>query len=217
MLVFKYRKTGGAVYLPHLDVLRHTTRTIRRARIPVAYSQGFNPHMLINLSCPIPLGVESVAEYCFVNTDMPSNEFMPAYNAAAVAGMEILECRDVVKNPNVAGISHSAEYEITAENLQSFCDIIRMSVESGKFEVEYVKKGVRSVKDVHDLIVSIKYLPDKISAVLRAGNVNLRADRFIAALAEKTGRPSASFKILKIRHFGEIGGKVIPIDDLIGE
>ena len=46
MITLKYYKKDKAIYLSHIDVLRHMNRTFRRAGIDVAFSQGFNPHMV---------------------------------------------------------------------------------------------------------------------------------------------------------------------------
>lgn len=57
-----FRKTGRARYLSHLDLNRCMQRAIRRAGIPVWYTQGFNPHPYITFVLPLPLGCESVCE-----------------------------------------------------------------------------------------------------------------------------------------------------------
>lgn len=47
MITLKYRKSGNAVFISHIDTLRGMVRAIRRAEINMAYSKGFNPHMLL--------------------------------------------------------------------------------------------------------------------------------------------------------------------------
>jgi radical SAM-linked protein len=49
-------------YLSHLDLMRFWERVIRRADLPVAYSEGFSPHARISLAAPLPVGVTSQAE-----------------------------------------------------------------------------------------------------------------------------------------------------------
>ena len=61
MIAFRYTKKDGAEYLSHLDLLRHIYRTLRRAGIPVAYSQGFHRHPRIFLNNPLGTGIKSVA------------------------------------------------------------------------------------------------------------------------------------------------------------
>nr|WP_092068690.1 TIGR03936 family radical SAM-associated protein [Dendrosporobacter quercicolus]NSL47191.1 DUF2344 domain-containing protein [Dendrosporobacter quercicolus DSM 1736]SDL79885.1 radical SAM-linked protein [Dendrosporobacter quercicolus] len=50
-------------YISHLDYARAIERAIRRAHLPVAYSEGFNPHMKIAFASALAVGVTSEAEY----------------------------------------------------------------------------------------------------------------------------------------------------------
>ncbi len=61
-----YRKTGLLAFLGHLDVARAFDRAVRRAKLPVAYSQGFSPHALISFASPLPVGVAGEAELCAI-------------------------------------------------------------------------------------------------------------------------------------------------------
>lgn len=62
-----FRKTGLLRFLGHLDVARSFDRAMRRAKLPVEYSQGFSPHALISFASPLPVGVASEAEICAVD------------------------------------------------------------------------------------------------------------------------------------------------------
>ena len=56
MILCKFTKIDSAVYIPHLDMLREMGRAVRRADLSVRFSEGFNPHMLLYFSQPLPLG-----------------------------------------------------------------------------------------------------------------------------------------------------------------
>jgi len=49
-------------FLSHLDLMRLWERALRRAGLPLAYSQGFSPHPRLSLALPLPVGVTSQAE-----------------------------------------------------------------------------------------------------------------------------------------------------------
>ena len=51
-----YTKGDGVKYISHLDFLRCVNRAFKRAKLPVKYSQGFNPHILQNIACLVRLG-----------------------------------------------------------------------------------------------------------------------------------------------------------------
>lgn len=57
-----YSKTGRAKYISHLDITRCMQRSLKRAGIPVWYTQGFNPHMYMTFALPLALGYESECE-----------------------------------------------------------------------------------------------------------------------------------------------------------
>ncbi len=57
-----YQKKGRAKYISHLDITRCMQRSLKRAKIPVWYTQGFNPHMYMTFALPLALGYESECE-----------------------------------------------------------------------------------------------------------------------------------------------------------
>ncbi|MCQ2385607.1 MAG: TIGR03936 family radical SAM-associated protein [Clostridia bacterium] len=59
----KFHKTGSLQYVSHLDLVRTVTKVLKRAKVPLKYSEGFNPHPRIAFSAPMSVGLESVAEY----------------------------------------------------------------------------------------------------------------------------------------------------------
>ncbi|MBU4449943.1 MAG: TIGR03936 family radical SAM-associated protein, partial [Actinobacteria bacterium] len=64
--------------LSHLDIVRLMTRALSRSGIIVKYDKGFNPKPKISFSNPIPLGVESLAEYCDLYWKMiPAQMILP--------------------------------------------------------------------------------------------------------------------------------------------
>ena len=58
----KFSKTGMLRYISHLDLLRTMQTAMMRARIPVWYTEGFNPHQKLVFALPLSLGTESVCE-----------------------------------------------------------------------------------------------------------------------------------------------------------
>lgn len=54
-----YKKTGSARFVSHLDTMRFMTRLLRRAELPVWYTEGFNPHLYITFALPLSLGMSS--------------------------------------------------------------------------------------------------------------------------------------------------------------
>jgi len=59
---FEYQKVGALKYLSHLEVMRALARALRRARLPLAYSQGFNPQPRLSLAQALAVGVVGLRE-----------------------------------------------------------------------------------------------------------------------------------------------------------
>lgn len=61
-LRLRFSKTGRAVYISHLDLMRTMQRAFLRAGLPLKYSEGFNPHAQISFALPLSVGTASVCE-----------------------------------------------------------------------------------------------------------------------------------------------------------
>ncbi len=59
-----YGKRGLLRYLGHLDIVRAFDRAVRRARLPVKYSEGFAPRAQLSFPPPLPVGAEGLQEMC---------------------------------------------------------------------------------------------------------------------------------------------------------
>lgn len=59
----KFRKYGILKYIGHLDVMRFFQKAMRRADIPIAFTGGYSPHMIMSFAQPLGLGVTSEGEY----------------------------------------------------------------------------------------------------------------------------------------------------------
>ena len=57
-----FEKTGNAVWISHLDLMRVFQRAFRRGGILIRHSQGFTPRAHVSIALPLPVGVESVCE-----------------------------------------------------------------------------------------------------------------------------------------------------------
>ena len=65
----KFSKTGNMKYVGHLDLMRFFQRAMRRADIPIKYSEGFSPHQIMSFAAPLGIGLESIGEYVDITLD----------------------------------------------------------------------------------------------------------------------------------------------------
>src|SRR5262249_30288930 len=89
----RFAKRGKLRFTSHRDVARAFERALRRARLPVAYSQGFNPHPKISWVGAAPTGVASEAEYVEIQLveHLDPEVVRASFNAALPEGLTVLE------------------------------------------------------------------------------------------------------------------------------
>ncbi|MGI6012784.1 MAG: TIGR03936 family radical SAM-associated protein [Oscillospiraceae bacterium] len=92
-LRLRFTKTGRAVYISHLDLMRTMQRAFLRAAMPLRYSEGFNPHAQISILLPLSVGIESHCELMDfrLNADVPLAEIPGKLTAALPDGLEAVE------------------------------------------------------------------------------------------------------------------------------
>ena len=179
MILFKYTKTGGAEFLAHLDILRHIGKTMRRAGIKVGFSQGFNPHMLVYMSAPMGIGVESLAEYCQVETDESPESFIDKFNRFAPRGLRCVGAWKTNGKVGVASDIVKAEYLVSGVNKFDENELLSR-------EDFIITKKDGTEKDVKELIYSVKWEGDKLRCIIGFGN-GLRIEKFTDKLVELYG------------------------------
>ena len=89
-----FEKTGSAVYISHLDLMRLFQRAFQRAGLPLTHTQGFNPRPSVSIALPLSLGVESRCELpdFDLEGETPSwEEVADRLNRALISGVRILK------------------------------------------------------------------------------------------------------------------------------
>lgn len=111
-----FAKTPAMRFTGHLDLYRTWERTFRRANLPLAYTQGFNPHPRIALASALPLGFTSDSEIAdvWLDPDLPIEEVEPALARALPPGVQVsrLVAADL-RAPALQTQVEAAEYEAT--------------------------------------------------------------------------------------------------------
>ena len=90
-IIAALHETGRAAYLSHLDMQRTLQRALRRADMPLQYSQGFNPHPLMAFAGALSTGFESQREWFDVRLDgeIAPADFEARLNAVLPEGMAV--------------------------------------------------------------------------------------------------------------------------------
>jgi len=113
-------------FISHLDIIRLWERALRRAQIPLAYSEGFSPHPRISLAAPLPVGVTSEAELMdiLVTKHVSPHWFTTATSLQLPPGMEILGVYQIALTmPSLQSQVRYAEYGVKVETEKNAKDV----------------------------------------------------------------------------------------------
>lgn len=160
-LRLRYAKRGPLRFTSHRDVARAFERALRRAKVPMAYSQGFNPHPKISWIGASPTGVASEAEYVeiqLVQTLEPA-ELVTLLDAAMPPGLDLLEAVGVpvgVSGDSLADRMEASRWRlelpgVASDTLRSAFDLL-MAAEVVEVE-RLTKHGMRTI-DARSAIVT---------------------------------------------------------------
>ena len=98
-----FEKTGNAVYISHLDLMRLFQRAFKRGGLNLKHTQGFSPRAMVSIALPLSVGVESCCEildYELVGQDdLTFEEIRDRLNATMPAGIRVLEAYDSPRKP----------------------------------------------------------------------------------------------------------------------
>ncbi len=197
-LRIRYAKRGRLRFTSHRDFSRAFERAVFRARIPMAYSSGFNPHPRISYAGAAPTGSASEAEYL----EIALAEVIDPAQAHADLDAALPDGLDVIEVVQSAGGSMADRLEgswwrITLQDTSAAA--ARLGVEALLATDEIIvermtKKGVRSF-DARAAITSLELADSPateppcaiLDVVLRHGSPSVRPDDVLAALHEASG------------------------------
>ena len=194
----RYAKRGRLRFTSHRDFSRAFERALVRARVPVAYSSGFNPHPRISYAGAAPTGAASEAEYLEVGLARESD---PAAIAAALdeALPDGLDVLDVVvsQGGSLADRLEASAWRITVPGLtpEEAEEAVARFLAADEVPVQRMtKKGLRTF-DCRAAVVSLaaRSAPGSaepcaiLEVVLRHGTPSVRPDDVLAGLRDITG------------------------------
>ena len=108
-----FTKQGALRYIGHLDLHKMLERSIRRAKLPLAYSQGYHPQPKLNLAAALPLGFSSSAEVMDIWLNEDVDDAATALQANVPPGLTILQAEQVdEREPSLQSQVIAAKYKV---------------------------------------------------------------------------------------------------------
>lgn len=154
-------------------------RAMRRAHLPIAFSEGFNPHPLLTFALPLSVGYTSECEILEIvlSETVSPDEIMERLNAVLPDGVRILSAHVGKSNMKKLDIAH---YEVYPEKTPA--GILDFLLMNEVFIEKKTKSGIKEV-DIRPDIKDIKVGLGKIEMILSAGSrANLKPEVVISAM-----------------------------------
>ena len=196
-----FSKTGRAKYVSHLDLVRAMTRAVRRADIPLWYTEGFNRHPYLTFAAPLSLGYEGLRETMDIRMeeDFPFDELVKRLNAVLPEGLVAISASDVVAK---AGDLAAAEYRLT---IYLPVNVVNQALSAGELLVEKrTKKKTMKTIDILPYFKNavVEAVGENISVVTvslpSGGADNVNPGLFITALQGIVGT-EVKAEVLRLR------------------
>jgi radical SAM-linked protein len=154
----RYAKRGPLRFTSHRDFARAFERALRRAGVPVAFSQGFTPHPKISYASAAPTGVASEAEYLEIGlqAQVDPQELRVALDAALSPGLDILDAV-VATGGSLADRIDASRWRIELPEVdpQVLTKAVAAFLAAAEVSVERLTKQGRRTFDVRGAVVSL--------------------------------------------------------------
>lgn len=182
-----FSKGGAARFISHLDLARTLERALNRAKIPVAYTQGFNRRPRMQMATALPLGYTSEFELADVllAEKIEPEQVQQQLMAKMAPGIEILSVEDVpTSGGSLQSLTESSTYVAMPLDPVDFADIqakVEEMMVAEKLERTRERRGKMKVYDLRPLILNL--------AANQNDDGQVQIEMNLSLAPSKTGRP----------------------------
>lgn len=186
-----FEKTGNAVWVSHLDLMRLFQRAFKRAGLPLTHTKGFNPRPSVSIALPLSVGIESCCElldFDLEGENLPSSEIKSRLNNALVPGIRVLDVYDDGRKiKHLAFLRCRICFEYDTGVPEGAADALKNFFAADSIVVEKHSKNGVVQQDIAPMIRSLcVFVPDReticIEAVVRCQNPTLNPMQLGAAV-----------------------------------
>ena len=212
----RWGKTERSRFLSHLDNIRMIEMAMRRADLPVEYSQGFNPSPRISFGPPLSLGMTSEAEYVdLLLTSSFTGSMLERFKNAMSAGYYIVEANTILGSPrSLSSRLNRAGYELAASEFKTtdtLNELIENLLSQPALFVERInKKGAKQV-DIRPGLFDLRFENDKLSMELGIGEgIFVRPSEVVSYMTDHLSCeiPALAFHRSGMYHLEENGRRI---------
>ena len=153
---FRFKKVGSLQYVSHLDLVRTMHKIVVRSRLPLKYTEGFNPKPKMVFAAPLSIGTESLCEFLDLRLSERVDEStaLKALNDNMTDEMQAIEAYyPETKFTDLRWLSYTVSMKTNGAS-DELCERINSALSSDVIEIEKkTKSGIKSV-NIRPLIKS---------------------------------------------------------------
>lgn len=200
----KFAKQGVMKFIGHLDIMRYFQKAIRRAGIPIVYTEGFSPHMVMSFAQPLGVGLTSNAEYMDIEIreGLTSAEIVKRLNQVMADGMRVISCRQVPQEKSSKAMSLVAAADYTVVFRDGYepepgweAKLLEFYQQESIVVLKKTKKSEKEV-DIKPQIYRLSVQNGSIFLCVSTGSAgNLKPELVIEAFARYLGFPLKPFAL----------------------
>lgn len=206
-----FSKTGDLRYLSHRELMTTIIRGVRRADIPVAYSQGFHPTPRVSFGPPLNVGMSGKREYfdMELGPGFGINDMKETLNRLLPAGLSIHAMGIIPEGePSLQSFISRYEYEIICPDTKPMEDFIAREsfvIQRGKTD-----RGDAEAVDLREMVEEAVFIDKATMRLLvkERGDKRVRLNELTAAIFQES---SGELDITRLRMFGWRDGWVEPL------
>ena len=161
----KFAKRGSLIFISHLDFAHSFTRALKRAGLPVKYSEGFSPHPKQVFALPLPVGMVGENELCDITLteDFSHEEVKKRLEKALTADFEVKSVTD----PDIKmGKVKSAEYVLVFEGITEGKEELEKALSNISPVMKTTKSGKEKELDLNSMVYGYKVEKDGEKTIL---------------------------------------------------
>lgn len=224
----KFEKLGNMRFIGHLDIMRYFQKAMRRADIPIKYSEGFSPHQIMSFAAPLGMGLEGFGEYMDIELEdekiggLSSLKAIEKLNDNMCEGMRVLSFLRLPENvKNAMSIVSYANYSCILESsldISIFEAAIKELLDMKEIFIEKKSKNdkLKSV-DIRPLINELSVKKDgeniKLYMYIAQGSANNLKPEFVLEVLSKTESLQGGFKVYRIQRLNMYDSEHIGLEE----
>lgn len=218
-----FERIGSASYVGHLDLMHTFDRAVRRADMPILYTQGYNPRPMMVFALPLGVGIDTLADYIDISLsyEVDVNEFMEKVNKYLPEGVKLYGGVNITEpKDSLMSVVTTAMYRFEAKGIKKPMEAL---FKRDEIVVEKKSKGKIVTTDIRSLLLSGAQCPseDENTAelyCLAGSSRNLRPDVLLRALCQYEGfdeEEAANCRVLRLGLYGGEYPRLVDIKDLL--